>query len=220
MCLYFTKKVYEKSKVSPAPVPQLGTFVNTTEIIQTNENSTNQISQNSHDSPRPSSSSKLDQSNVNNIIFVKEQESKNDTESQEVKDETDKNIEIQNDDENKETIRKQHKEVFTLDSIVRRQNSNPHQFFKINVKRRVPTFQSLPVAVDVAKKALNVNLLSLCQICVFLPLNILPLFLHYFPEESCAENIVIRAMAGLFLLVTIVGLIGFPLLSEKKLDNF
>ena len=235
--------------MTPAPIPQLGNFVNT---IQ-NNNQTNQPpnseSRSNHQhlpmtvqenlptenpkstlqvSPRPKLTYEAETPNqgnsTSNLILVGEQASQMETENQEVTIERDENTVnhdgIHEDGEQSNKGFVEETQIKSSECVIRRQNSNPHQFFKMNVERIVPTSLPIPIVVGVGKKALNVNLLSLCQICVFLPLNIFPIFLHHFYKDCLIEDINVLIVGGFLLLITFVGLIGFPILSEKKLDNF
>ena len=239
MCLYFGKKVYEKSKVAPAP--QIGNFgprnnsqpqQNQPTKTQKNSSDHQQIpmtsiskshqekpSQTLNTSPVMGTCSKLDQ-NTPNLILVREYETnidtemKGDTEERNEKDiKQTKNGDCNGDKSIREKQTKPAEEIATGT-----QNNFPFQ--NINVEHMVPTCQPFPVAVQIGKKALNVNLLSICQICVFLPLSMIPTILSYFPDEDCHDANIMFRLVRLLSLITIVGLIVFPILSEKKLDNF
>ena len=158
-----------------------------------------------------------------NIIYVEEQETNCDKENQ-----SDSNVRMKNSmiqtaaDCMKQVNRedKVGKQIKSDEILSRRQSLTNQQCFNINIKCIVPTIQPFPVVVQVLKKALSVNLLSICQICVFLPLNVIPIILVSFSDGTCDENNIMVRVVRLISLITIFGLIGFPILSEKKLDNF
>ena len=170
-----------------------------------------------------STSSILEQ-NMPNLILVRECETNMDTEIQGDTEETkEKNVfEAKNVDIKEDKIgdEKKNQAKSAEETVGRTQNSLPISNFNINVEHMVPTCQPFPVAVEIGKKALNVNLLSICQICVFLPLSMIPTILSYFPDEDCHDANTMFRLVRLLSLITIVGLIVFPILSEKKLDNF
>ena len=114
--------------------------------------------------------------------------------------------------------------TITQEVEIRRKNSNPNQFFKVTVTKTAPTFlsplQNSPI-VQVAKRALNVNLLSLCQLSFLLTPNIIDVMkLVSFPGGLCDPSTTYLAVTRGLGFLGLFGSLAFPFLTEKKLDNF
>ena len=109
----------------------------------------------------------------------------------------------------------------TEENVVRRMNQNPNQFFRVKISKALESFPStqepFPIVIMV-KKALIVNIVSLCQIAFLFPLYVLD-FLLLFKFFTCDDE----RFSRLSLTFGTFGLlfnICFPVLLEKKLDRF
>lgn len=107
-----------------------------------------------------------------------------------------------------------------FDSEIRRKNENPHMFFKIRVERK-ETPQCFPpiLPFETAKKALSVNILSLCMLLIIMPLNLLNFYV-FFKDSTCESDPNLQSVTRSLGLIGLIGSVFTPCLIEKKLDKF
>ena len=109
-----------------------------------------------------------------------------------------------------------------FENKIRRQNENPHMFYKIKVERKVSvTPQCIPpiLPFETAKKALSVNILSLCMLLIIMPLNVLNFYV-FFKDSSCESDPNLQSITRFLGLIGLIGSVFTPSLIEKKLDKF
>ena len=107
------------------------------------------------------------------------------------------------------------------ENAVRRLNENPNQFFKVRIPKRnncIPSqIETFPM-LKMVKRALNVNIVSLCQFAFLFPLYLVDILL-FVDAGSCDDDY----FANMLKLLGICGLLGyiiFPIYLEKKLEKF
>ena len=109
------------------------------------------------------------------------------------------------------------------EEAIERRNENPHMFFKVqkppNQTERVVAKSNIFPLLNVAKKCLSVNLLSLCILLSMVPMNSLNMYV-FMTNTSCPSDqntqMILKSVAlsgGLMVLIV-------PYLTEKKLDQF
>ena len=104
---------------------------------------------------------------------------------------------------------------------VRRLNQNPNQFFKVKILKAAAPNPSRNEAYPIrsmVKKALIVNLVTLCQFAFLFPNSLIDI-LVLINSRICDDDYFSRVLRllGFF---GIFGYISFPLCLEKKLDKF
>ena len=107
------------------------------------------------------------------------------------------------------------------ENVIKRLNQNPNQFFKVKISKATdllpPQQEKFPI-LRMVKKALIVNLVSLCQMAFLLPFCVVDIILIV-NDSACDDeffNTVIKSM-GIFSLIFFI---SFPICLEKKLDRF
>ena len=109
----------------------------------------------------------------------------------------------------------------TEENVVRRINQNPNQFFRVKISKaleRFPSSQETYPMLSMAKKALIVNLVSLCQMAFLIPLCVIDilLMLQIHPCDAKIFVILVKCLGAFGLFWNIC----FPICLEKKLDKF
>ena len=107
------------------------------------------------------------------------------------------------------------------ENVVRRLNQNPYQFFKVKISKtleRIPAPQGTFPMLRMVKKALIVNLVTLCQFAMLFPLCLVDVFL-LLKDDSCDNENFVKLLK-LMVLFGVFCSIGFPISLEKKLDKF
>ena len=104
---------------------------------------------------------------------------------------------------------------------VRRLNQNPNQFFKVKILKAAAPSPSRNEAYPIrsmVKKALIVNLVTLCQFAFLFPISLIDI-LVLIDSRFCEDDYFTHVLR-LFGFFGIFGYISFPLCLEKKLDKF
>ena len=110
----------------------------------------------------------------------------------------------------------------TEENVVRRINQNPNQFFRVKISKALERFpsssQETYPMLSMAKKALIVNLVSLCQMAFLIPLCTIDilLMLQIHPCDAKIFVILVKCLGAFGLFWNIC----FPICLEKKLDKF
>ena len=107
------------------------------------------------------------------------------------------------------------------ENVVRRMNQNPNQFFRVKISKaleKIPSAQETFPMLSKVKKALIVNLVSLCQMAFLLPLHVMDVLLLL--NFWVCDNKNFSPLAKIFAASGIIGNIFFPICLEKKLDKF
>ena len=105
------------------------------------------------------------------------------------------------------------------ENVIKRLNQNPNQFFKVKISKATdhlaPQQEKFPI-LRMVKKALIVNLVSLCQMAFLLPFCVVDILLIV---SACDDEFFMNVIKSLGIFV-LVFWISFPICIEKKLDRF
>ena len=113
------------------------------------------------------------------------------------------------------------KNVNSNENVGRRMNRNPNQPFRVRILNALEKFtssQETSPMFSKFKKALIVNLVSLCQMAFLLPLHVMDILLLL--NFWVCDNENFSPLAKIFAASGILGNIFFPICLEKKLDKF
>ena len=109
-----------------------------------------------------------------------------------------------------------------IDNVIKRINSNPHMFFRLKINRQQITVLNILNApkyplLQNAKRALNVNLISLSTLLVLMPINMANIY-TFFSDATCTD----LTAKGWYLLAfsSFCNIVSIPFMIEKKLDKF
>ena len=107
------------------------------------------------------------------------------------------------------------------ENAIRRLNQNPNQFFKVKIlkalERSSPQTETIPL-LSIVKKALIVNIVTLCQFASLFPMYLIDILLIV-NAGSCDDDkfVIVLKLIGFFGLF---GYLSFPICLGKKLDKF
>ena len=104
------------------------------------------------------------------------------------------------------------------DSSVQRQNSNPNMFYRVQAPSCVIP-PPLANGFEKTKKVLKVSLQFTAIMFIFVPLDILQLYL-YFTGESCEDNInTVRYVTSIFMALACLLYLGIVIRKLAKVSN-